>query len=252
MKYKALLLSPLGAIPAGVQGAAAADIPLNATPTAFVHKTDWSGFYVGANAGLLSAQSQLNGYTPTSATFNYCWEDLANTACRGQSQTANGVLAGLQIGYNFQHGKWIYGFEADLGLSSAKANLSGGTYGFSIDTGVSVLSTARLRVGYTFDNSMVYATGGLALAKTRDQYMQSYFGTPYSWAKAGWRAGWTLGAGIEHMLTKNISIKGEGLYYDLGSTNLESTGTVGSTYAWGVRTKMDGFVARIGLNYHFH
>ena len=33
------------------------------------------------------------------------------------------------------------------------------------------------------------------------------------------RVGWTIGGGVEYAITNNITIKGEYLYYDLGSTN---------------------------------
>ena len=33
------------------------------------------------------------------------------------------------------------------------------------------------------------------------------------------RTGWTLGAGVEYAITNNITIKGEYLYFNLGSRN---------------------------------
>jgi outer membrane immunogenic protein len=232
-----------------MQTAEAADMPVKAPPQVMTYTPNWTGFYAGVNVGALSARSQLDGYFPTSADFNYCWD--GGFVCGSGSQSALGVLGGVQIGYNLQSGQWVYGLEADIGLSSAKKTATGGSYGYTMDNGIEAFGTARLRVGYAFDHALLYATGGLAYAKTRDSFSGATGG--YSFADVGWRAGWTVGGGLEYMINRNWSVKGEALYYDLGSKNLESSTTnFGSTYAWGVRDKMDGIVARIGLNYLFH
>ena len=62
--------------------------------------------------------------------------------------TSNGVLGGLQIGYNFQAGAWVYGLEADIGLSNAKKTLSGGNYGYTINTGDSRALQAHIDKEY--------------------------------------------------------------------------------------------------------
>jgi outer membrane immunogenic protein len=254
MKYKVAFLSPLGLVPFGAQPATAADMPVKA-PQATAFTPSWAGLYGGINVGVISARSSLGTFLPTSAPAgqNYCWLNNCNFS---DSSTATGVLGGLQVGYNFQSGKIVYGVEADFGLSSAKASKSGvaGAFSYTGNTGIESLGTARLRLGYAFDNNlMAYATGGLAYAKTRDSFQASAFGGSYSWVSPGWRAGYTVGGGLEYMLNQKWSVKGEALYYDLGSKNMESSGVAGGTaYSHGLTDKMTGVIARIGLNYLFH
>ena len=239
MKYRAFLATPLGLIPA-----AAADTANAAPPTPVFN---WTGFYVGANLGFDVSQSKQTDFVPNSGTFNYGWTALGF----GQTQTATGVLGGLQIGYNFQNGMWLYGFEADIDIGSSKKTTHGGVpafgYGYTNVTGLESLGTVRGRLGYAFTpNTMAYLTGGLAVGKMRDAFKG---GAAYSWSRTDWRTGVALGGGLEYALSKNVSIKGEGLFYDLGSEKHVSSDGVS---AQGLKDHMMGFVARIGINYLFH
>ena len=264
--YKAAFLSPLGLLSFGAQPATAADMPVKAkAPQATEFMPTWAGFYAGVNLGVISDQSRITGFVPSGlgTSTSYCFADglLGNPCTPTNSQTAVGVLGGLQLGYNFQAGKIVYGLEGDIGLSSARksttgANAVGLTGNWTVNSGIEALSTLRGRLGYTFDNTLLYATGGLAVAKTAHSYQasQSAFGSgPYSWADAGWRAGFTVGGGLEYQVSRSWSVKGEALYYDLGKKDLVSTALhAGFSYAWGATDRINGVVARIGLNYLFH
>jgi outer membrane immunogenic protein len=248
MKYRVVFATPLGLLPAAAIDTAHAAPP---TPSPF----SWTGFYVGANLGALSQQSKLDAFLPSVAgSVNYCF---TNDCTFRDKETATGVLGGLQIGYNFTNAAWLYGIEFDIGLSSAQkkhSNNAANGYDYNSKTGVDAFGTLRGRLGYIFaPNAMIYATGGLAFAKTRDatQATDNIGGNTYSWEKTNWRAGWTLGGGVEYMLSRNISIKGEALYYDLGDEKMVSTSAAGPS-AVGVRDRMDGVIARIGINYFFH
>jgi outer membrane immunogenic protein len=249
MKYKQLLLSSLGLIPAGLQPVAAADMPVKA-PAVAPYMPLWSGFYVGVNAGVISERSSASTFVPNVAGLNnYC---LAFNCSLDPSQSAAGVLGGVQIGYNFQSVNIVYGFEADFGLSSARKSATTTTttfifpYAWSANTGIDALGTARLRLGYAFDRALIYATGGLAYAKVRDSYQGD---TGYTWSSTGWRAGYAVGGGLEYMVNRNWSVKAEGLYYDLGSKDHI---TQNATAAVGIHDHMTGAIGRIGLNYLFH
>lgn len=251
MKYRVMFATPLGLIPAAVADTA------NAAPPVPAPSTIWSGFYIGANLGVLSQQSRLDSFLPTSGASNYCF---TNDCTFRDTQHATGVLGGVQIGYNFLDGRLLYGLEIDFNLSSAKDTVRSPTtasgYTYNSETGIEALSTIRGRIGYMFmPNTAVYATGGLAIAKTRDavQQIDTFTGASYSWAKANWRLGLVIGGGIEYALSRNLSIRGEALYYDLGQKDLVTTGTeFGTTEAAGVHDRMNGVIARIGINYAFH
>jgi outer membrane immunogenic protein len=70
-------------------------------------------------------------------------------------------------------------------------------------------------------------------------------------------AGWTLGGGFEWMFAPRWSLKGEYLYYDLGSVTVNNTVTAftGAIPFYGVgiasEAHYNGSIARGGVNYHF-
>lgn len=75
------------------------------------------------------------------------------------------------------------------------------------------------------------------------------------------RIGWTVGGGLEWMMTPNWSVKAEYLYYDLGKPNTQFGITSYSTNPAGYydnvlsttsATRFNGHVIRTGLNYHFN
>src|SRR5262249_1668108 len=135
----------------------------------------------------------------TAPVISYCW---TNNCSFSNSQTAVGVLGGVQIGYNFQNGMWVYGVEFDFdGSSASKTTTSVYPRGLLTDaatqkTGIDALGTARLRLGYSFDRTLVYATGGLAYGHSLNSFLAGSLITPaYTWSNTGWRAGYTVGGG---------------------------------------------------------
>jgi outer membrane immunogenic protein len=69
--------------------------------------------------------------------------------------------------------------------------------------------------------------------------------------------GWTGGAGAEMFISPRLSVKGEYLYFDLGSAKW-NTGwaAVGKATSFPMFTtsesRFDGHVLRFGVNYHFN
>jgi outer membrane immunogenic protein len=262
-----LLLSPLGLLPLAAQPAEAADLPVKARPMPAVadpHPPSWAGFYGGANVGWVADRSRQTAFRPPTdpSGVGYCWADNCGFK---NSQTANGVIGGVQLGYNFQAGQWIYGIETDFSWSNAnnrKTSSNGpagalglGTPGNWIaETGISALGTTRGRVGYAFGQLMVYGTGGVAYADKKNTF--TFTDNPALAAThsgTGWRTGWTAGGGVERQLAANWSVKAEGLYYDLGSVDHVSNSPPLIAFSHvGIRDRMTGTVARVGLNYLFH
>jgi outer membrane immunogenic protein len=82
----------------------------------------------------------------------------------GESGPADGLVAGGQIGYNWQSGQVVYGLEADVSFAdiSFKENIMGlGTVKGSIDW----MATARGRVGYLLTPGILaYGTLGFGIA----------------------------------------------------------------------------------------
>ncbi len=180
MKNKTLLFSPLALIPLGSQAAVAGNVhpaapTVSATPS-------WTGFYVGANLGGISARSSLSSFDPLPGSgLGYCFGGanpfFGQTCSSPGAQTATGVIGGGQIGYNFESAsKWVYGAELDFDFSGARQQTSAlnnpnaflGTW--TAKTGIDDFGTARLRLGYDFNNIMPFVTGGLAYGNVLDTF----------------------------------------------------------------------------------
>lgn len=204
---KAILLSTVAALTFAAGAAVAADMPARApvtkAPPPAVALFNWSGFYVGLQAGYLWGDNDhFNLTTGVASPFD-----------------VDGALAGGHIGVNLQNGAWVYGIEADANWSNAEG--SGGP-----DPVISVIDTVRLRsegsvrgrLGFAVNNVLYYATGGWAWANIRHSDSAGF-------AFKDTLHGWTAGAGINVAATPNLIWGLEYRYSDYGST----TGTAFDT-----------------------
>jgi len=250
MKQSKVLL--VGAISAAFPAAFAQDVDTSqssdATSPTYADmdfSQRWAGIYVGLNAGGIGHFASHKGYEPAGVSESDSWPS--------QTGEAFGELFGAQIGYNFQHENLVVGVEADFGVSTAGSeDVFEDGYVWRQRTGIDALGTARLRIGYAFDRAMIYATGGLAVGKVKDAIQAGDFFGSYSWSSGSrWKLGYVVGAGAEVAINDKWSIKGEGLFYDLGKEDHESILGNGDTYAWGSEIRSQGVVGRLGLNYRF-
>jgi outer membrane immunogenic protein len=175
--------------------ASAADVPVRGP----VYKAapapvfNWTGFYFGGHVG-------------------YGWGD---TLAGGD---VDGFLGGVQLGYNWQLSRnWVFGVEADI---------SGTDLNNAFPTHVDYLGTLRARIGYTWDRTMFYGTGGLAWNRAS---VAGFHDTD---------TGYALGAGIEWAFAPNWSAKVEYMYYAFDNTAV-------------VPTDLDISTIKVGLNYRF-
>lgn len=144
----------------------------------------WTGFYAGANVGGgLSGADAFNSYLGTNGG------------------KADGVVGGLQAGYNYQVSpRFVVGIENDFMASGIKTQHRGGN-----DVSLPFYGTGRARAGFTLMDSrlLVYGTGGMAFGQVKDAGIDKL------------RIGWTAGGGIEWAFQQNWSAKIEYLYTDL-------------------------------------
>ena len=214
------------------QTASAADSssPYTKVPATVQQKNQdlgWSGFYVGAEAGISS------GYSPWTATQPGGAPNLA-----GSLQMFRPIdpwtefgshFGGLTTGYNFRLSpRWIVGIEADASFPSllqASQTFSSSVIGAAnYQDKVDAFGTLRGRFGYDVNHWMYYVTGGFAWAYnsfTRTQYGAgpTFGAAPGTVETAfGWRLGWTAGAGFEAPIGGGWTGKVEYLYSQYGNT----------------------------------
>jgi outer membrane immunogenic protein len=217
----------------------AADIAVKAPPPAPAPVYNWTGWYVGVNAGasMGNVKTDFNA-APVTLTTNITNAVPFNTPGFAGSNTEypDGFMGGGQIGYNWQFSPiWVVGLEADFqGALEKDSNtltnsFSGpivasgnpgaavtGTTFLDYATKIEWFGTARLRAGYVWGNGDVfsYVTGGLAYGKVDLEGTSTVsgtitgcatgcplaFSTTHAIGHSDVNIGWTLGYGTEGRL----------------------------------------------------
>lgn len=249
----------------------AADLPAKVPPLAVAVAYNWSGCYVGGNAGWIGSNDAVRQY-PTGTSINTGFQIDRDVRTATVNFNDSGFTGGVQAGCNWQpHRNWVYGIEADIngstlsgtrGVNFAQiplpSNNNATLLGFStvMTEKLSWFGTARGRIGYAADRVLVYATGGLAYGEVQSSFVGTIttgnaIGLQYSGSSSATRVGWTAGGGIEMALTDNWSVKGEYLYVDLGKFSYVAQTNTNPSFPWGVDVTAREHIARIGLNYRF-
>ena len=87
----------------------------------------WTGFYAGINAGYGFGNDNNATTVGQVAINNATLADGARPANVGLRP--EGFIGGGQIGYNWQTGAWVTGFEADIQYTDFKDNVNAVTTG---------------------------------------------------------------------------------------------------------------------------
>jgi outer membrane immunogenic protein len=165
-----------------------------------VPEWSWSGFYLGLHLGYGEVVDVDGDWCPSECEFNFGDYDL------------NGAVGGVHAGYNWQMDSIVFGIEADVSFPDWNdtvnncGNSGGCTSNATLD--VDLLASLRGRLGFAFDRTMIYATGGVAYEDSEWEQRNS---DPDDYDLSGF--GGVVGAGIEHAVFDNVSVRVEGLYY---------------------------------------
>ena len=202
--------------------ALASDLPIKApvyeAPIA-APPYNWSGFYVGANFGGAWTSGSLN--IPNNNFYGGLTE----------------FIGGVQAGYNFQAGHFLFGVEGDFdGASFGHPALPTPTLG---SVSQNWIGTIAGRVGLVADRWLVYAK--LGGGWVHSNAVLNFPGV--SWIGSNTSSGWLAGVGLEYGFKSHWTIK---LEYDyLGLSNWNSP-TVPS-----VALNRDLQMVKAGINYKF-
>ena len=237
------MLAATSSVALTIGHANAADLARYKAPPPPPPMYNWSGLYVGANIGYSWGEAK---YEAT----------LAAAGGVSRSERMDGVIGGLQSGYNFQLGGWVLGFESDIQFSGQKGGetFPGVIAGATITTDVKLewFGTSRTRLGIlATPNILLYGTAGIAYGRYKESATVTVAGVgSLTSTFTDVKAGWTAGAGIEGALWSGWSAKVEYLYIDLGKTE-HTFGTVAlGTLGTETRRVTDNIV-RVGVNYRF-
>src|SRR4051812_17074985 len=190
----ALTLSMAG----GVALAADMAIPRTAPaiPAVVAEGANWTGFYIGVNAG--------GGFGTADNDFSVA----GSPSFASVELPLKGGLGGGQIGNNWQSGVMVYGLEADFQGTSLKGSVStpcvppfcGAPLTASFTQELPWFGTARGRLGYTQAGWLLYATGGYAYGRVETRATATAGPVTAALSRSETGSGWTVGGGTEVML----------------------------------------------------
>ena len=210
----------------------------------------WSGFYAGGHVGAAWGRSRIHA-TPFEPTV----DGVQSLAVR-DAQFGPGV-GGLQAGWNSQvGGSWMFGLEIDAtfpNLMDTHRDVFVPSGIYTRQEEMQSYGSLRARIGYAFGDWLIYGTAGVAGARSyvfRTQQTGTAFGGLAQADDAEtarvWRAGWTIGGGVEFHLADAWSARLEyrhtqfgarGAYFPLAGQRVTSDLALNEV--------------RLGLNYHF-
>ena len=195
-------------------------------PAAIPGHYNWSGFYLGLNAGGVFGINSMS----------------ASGGGGSASVKEPGFLGGAQVGANYQTGPVVWGFEADYDASTQDKSLPAGALTGSASQ-TPWFATLRGRVGMAFDRTLVYGTAGGAAGELR-----SITAIPTGTSNTTVTYGtWTAGGGVEYGITDNLSARLEYLYLDKGHIATSVIGPPAAT----ITSRVQDNLVRAGLNYRF-
>jgi outer membrane immunogenic protein len=257
---------------------------VKAPPAPVATAYNWSGFYIGANAGGVWGRANVDDYNgvlfPPFVTTAPGIPILVilgqNGTLAGATATKSSWLAGGQVGYNWQVNQFLLGIEGDADATGLRASGIATATRFAGTPTVQTVSAAfsadthwmaslRLRAGVTFDRALLYVTGGGAAAGFDLTTAVTVVNGPGitipagAFAAAGpggssTRLGWTVGGGIEWAFDQAWSVAAEYRHSDFGRVSSgfiipDGLGGALATGANNVRLTTDQ--ATLRLNYRF-
>jgi outer membrane immunogenic protein len=227
----------------------------------FISNFAASPCYVGISGGYIISGPRTTSIVANDADLALS-QTLGNVPASLSGAPAGGTVGGV-VGCNYPIGNLVLGAESDLSYSSLSKTDAVTLGEFAVTTSyhqeLPAFGTVRGRIGYAFGPTLLYATAGLAYGDLKESASiipgpagVLLNGTQLYGARDQWRVGWTVGAGIEHLISPNWSIKGEYLYFDLGNSSLPVTTFAGAPIESGSFNRHnDGHIVRAGISYHF-
>jgi len=193
---------------------------------------NWTGLYLGGNIGGGWATSTLS-------------DNLTNVSF---DRDNNGVVGGVQIGYNYQRGSLVLGVEWDFDWTSIDASgvISipglGGALQASAD--IEWITTLAGRIGLALDRTLVFVKVGGAWVRSEASVTQLATGSTLTVSQTN--SGWLVGAGFEYAFAPNWTAKFEYDFIGLGDKTFP--GFVGTR---AFELERDVQQVKVGINFKF-
>jgi outer membrane immunogenic protein len=237
MKFSIGVLALLGSTFA----AGAADMPVKAPIAAPPPPFSWTGCYVGGNVG--AKKGSLDGEAVIGGTV----------LLFGGNDSETGFIYGGQVGCQWQTGTFVLGVEGDfVGTDLERTFIATGALGLFAPGDAFTLSndwqaSLRGRLGWAFNQFMVYTTGGIAWANF--EATAALVGLPVV-SSDSTLTGWTFGGGLEWAFAPSWSLGLEYRFSQFDSENFGLGTVLGVPFAVNAELNTHEVTARV--NYRFN
>jgi outer membrane immunogenic protein len=239
-------IAVLGLMAMASTPALAADLPAKVrqeAPAAAAY--DWSGLFVGVNAGGGSARkcwtNSFAGGVPTIPAVSEGCDD------------ATGALLGGQVGYRWQWANWVFGVEAQgewANMSGANGSLLFAAPQVTNQSNVNGLGLFTGQIGYAWNSVLWFVKGGAAVTSDKYNGIDTASGTVLDQARET-RWGGAVGTGIEVGFGPNWSVGAEYSHLFMGTKTLNFSGVAAAVLSRTETINQDADIGLVRVNYHF-
>jgi outer membrane immunogenic protein len=238
MDMRKILLGTAALIALGIAPVSAADLaarPYYTKAAPMVAQVyDWTGFYIGGNAGWGNSHNSL---------------DLLGVGSEGSNNADGGVVGG-QIGYRWQASTWVFGVEAQGDWADLRGSNISPITGLTDRSKMDAFGLFTGQIGYAWNNVLAYVKGGAAVVDNRYDILTPGGSTLLGSSSSQTNWGATVGAGIEVGFAPNWSV---GFEYDhIFLQDRTADFTTPGGFAFGSdRIRQDVDLATVRINYRF-
>jgi outer membrane immunogenic protein len=185
---------------------------------------NWTSCYIGGHVG-----SKWGNFTGSAAVAGFSPVSFEGGMGDNNNKWDSAIAGGGQIGCQWQDGRFVYGFEGDIGGADIGRTFTfpasfipppGNPFvaGDSVSFRTHWQASIRGRFGYTFDRWLVYGTAGVAFAEEHMSVgLVPTSGLPgVLFSEGGTAIGGTVGAGFDYAATDYVSFGLEYRYSKYG------------------------------------
>ncbi len=246
-------------------------------------QSDWSGFYLGAQAGWRGDNTDWRATLLRDGPICCGGVQAPIDSSSPWKTDLSSFRGGGYTGYNWQSAQWVYGIEGDFAWANADADRSGLPGCSAIPSGCILGfgavpptrdsasvdakwdASLRARLGFLVAPSiLLYGTSGVAWEKVETTGVCGGLTSLYCGVNSTDTAdsirsndsiltGWTIGAGIEGKLTSNWLLRLEYRYADFGQEDgvfhFHQDGTADNTYRYKIEDQ--DHIVTVGIAYRF-
>ncbi len=229
--------------------AVAADRPVYKAPVAPIAAgPNWTGPYGGVHLGYGSTRDSATYVSETAPAGGFVFP--LGTVVESDN---DGVIGGLQLGYNYQVNRLVFGAEGDISWTNARVSKTViGTLNVPSSAILSAdnhwFATLAARAGVTEGAWLFYGKAGAAWTNV------TYGGSATVGAVTNprsdltpTRSGWMLGVGAEWQFQRNWSAKIEYNYLDFGTLRITPNSALGFLSTFDIDSH--AHLVKVGVNW---